>query len=289
MKFHRGLWSVALAGLCAAGLGVDAGGRPDARLVLVAGQNDFLAQEPILVTARLEGVSGATLPAGPGKAGDTWLRFEIVPPVKLRSGAKPLPLEEKGANLPATARTYDLLEWFQFPAQGSWTVRAVVERKGAVLAAAPLKVTITRPAKDDREHGPVDRLHHIPWSNYTTNAFCGDCFDLVKNWPRSRLARYAHYWNGVHHQHKKEYDKALASFRVAAEDPRFVLAEHAEYGTIECLAAQGENAAAVDLCGDVVRKVQERHGRTAVGTVALLAERIAVRLLEEAGERVAGK
>ena len=28
-------------------------------------------------------------------------------------------------------RTYDLLEWFQFPAEGSWTVQAVVERRGA--------------------------------------------------------------------------------------------------------------------------------------------------------------
>ena len=72
--------------------------------------------------------------------------------------------------LPNLRRRYD---------EGSWTVQAIVEHKGATLKSAPVQIALARPAKGDKEQSPVDRLHHTPWSNYTTNAFCGDCFDLV--------------------------------------------------------------------------------------------------------------
>jgi TolA-binding protein len=91
----------------------------------------------------------------------------------------------------------------------------------------------------DAERNPVARLHHLPWSNYVTDKFCGDTFDLVKQWPKSKLARYAHYWSGLHLQHTKEYDKAIASFRtVLADYPDFVLAPDADLGIVECLVAQ---------------------------------------------------
>ena len=284
-RLHRGLWAGAALTLLAAGQLVTSADPPvnSAPLVLTAGQKEFLTQEPILVTVGVENRRGAVLPASPGKASEATLRFEVRPAVKPRPNAKPLPLEAKAADLPATIRTYDLLEWFQFPAQGSWTVQAIVEHKGTTLRSVPLPVAIARPAKGSKEQNPVDRLHHTPWSNYTTNAFCGDCFDLVKQWPDSRLARYAHYWNGVYHQHKQEYDKAIDSYRTVRERyPDFVLADHAEYGIIECLAAQKENAAAVDACADLFRRLQERDGKTGVRTAQLLADRTATRLLDEA-------
>src|SRR5262249_2435034 len=158
---------------------------------------------------------------------------------------KPLPVEAKGEGLPVAVRTYDLLEWYEFPAEGSWTVRLVAGENGKTVKSAPLKITLRRPAKDDKEHGPADRLPHPPWSTATTNAFCGDTFDLVKRWPESRLARYAHYYNGVYQQHKKEYAKALESFRAAAKHyPNFFLAEHADLGIVECLRALGKTAEA---------------------------------------------
>src|SRR6516164_1394392 len=74
---------------------------------LQAGQKEYLTLEPILVTVR----SATALPAAPGKG----LRFEIQPPVKARSGAKPLPVEGANTEGTVTSRVYDLLEWFQFP------------------------------------------------------------------------------------------------------------------------------------------------------------------------------
>jgi hypothetical protein len=283
------MWAVgaALALFCA-GQMVTSADPPvnSAPLILKAGQKDFLTQEPILLTVQVDGPRGTVLPAGPGKVGDTTLRFEVSPAVKARPNAKPLPLEAKGADLPATIRTYDLLEWFQFPAQGSWTVQAIVEHKGTTLRSVPLPVTIGRPAKGDKEQNPVDRLHHTPWSNYTTDAFCGDCFDLVKQWPDSRLARYAHYWNGVFHQHKKEYDKAIASYRtVLTNYPNFVLADHAEYGIIECLTAQSENAVATDRCADLIRRLHERDGKAGTRTAQLLADRTATLLIRQGEAR----
>jgi hypothetical protein len=202
---------------------------------LVAGQKDFLALEPILVSVEGAGKQVLNLPAGP----DQTLRFDVKPALKPRSGAKPLPLE--GRVPVAGKRIYDLLEWFQFPAQGTFTVQAVLGTGANAVRSEPISITIHRPGKDDPEAGPVDRLHHTPWSNYVTDRFCGDTFDLVQRWPDSKLARYCHYYNGLFHQHKKEYDKAVASFRtVLAKYPDFVLADNAQYGLAECLAAQGK-------------------------------------------------
>src|SRR5262245_17931638 len=140
-------------------------------LNLTLPQKDFLALEPILVTVRLESQHIHALPAAPGESKSGTLRFEVKPEVKARAKAKPLPLEAQGADLSASARRYDLLEWFDFPAKGgTFTVRAVVEHKGLKLASTPATITISRPEKNDKEFGPVDRLHHIPWSNYTTDA-----------------------------------------------------------------------------------------------------------------------
>src|SRR6266545_5987675 len=274
MRLHRGIWVVALALLCTGRMGTSADGPAGTvPLSLTASQKDFLTQEPILLTARLA-QAGVVLPPGPGKLGETTLRFEVTPAVKVRPNAKPLPLETRGADLPATLRTYDLLEWFQFPAEGTWIVQAIVEHKGAILKSTPLKIVIARTAKGDKEQHAVERLHHIPWSNYTTDAFCGDCFDLVKQWPDSRLARYAHYWNGVFHQNKKEFDKAIECYRTAAKVPGFVLAEHARYGVVECLLAQGRKAEATRENLALLSVLEKRccEGTTAV---LLLARRTA--------------
>jgi hypothetical protein len=210
---------------------------------LLVVQKEFVTLEPILVTVRLDEKGAATLPAIP--SGKSPLRFEITPAVKPRAGAKPLAVEGKTDK--ARVRLYDLLESFHFPAEGSFTIRAVVEQNGSRLSSAPVSITLRRPAKTDPEWGPVDRLHHMPWSNYITDAFCGDTFDLVKRWPDSKLAPYCHYFNGLHHQHKKEYDKAVASFRiVTTKYPDFALAADADLGLVECLLIQGKRAEAAE-------------------------------------------
>jgi hypothetical protein len=197
-------------------------------------QKEFLTLEPILVTVSLDDKSVPTLPTEVG--GKSGLRFDIKPPVKPRPGAKPLVAEAK--NQAKTRRVVDLLEWYQFPAEGTFTVQATYEDQRGLRTAAPVTVTIRRPTKEEGETGPVDRLHHMPWSNYVTDAFCGDTFDLVKQWPKSKLAKYSHYWSGLHLQHKKEYEKALASFRIVVEQyPDFVLVEHARLGIRECTTA----------------------------------------------------
>ena len=165
------------------------------------------------------------------------MRFEIEPAVEPRAGARPLPEEARAAT--ALARKYDLLEWFQFPGSGTFSVRAVYERAGARLTSGPITVTLRTPMKGDADFDAVDRIHHVPWSNYETNAYCGDTFDVVKRWPDSRLARYCHYWNGRYSQNRKEYAKAIASYEsVIAGYPGFALADDALRGIEECRKSQ---------------------------------------------------
>jgi hypothetical protein len=256
--------TVGLALLLTAGsvVSADKPGKAKETIRLSAGQKEYLTLEPILVTARLKSASIPGLPAGPGKALGA-LDFDIKPAVKVRPKARPLPLEAKGAKSSAQVRTYDLTEWFQFPAKGSFTVRAVVKHKDGSLTSEPITFTIRRPAKGDAEAGPVDRIHHTPWSNYDTNAFCGDTFDVVKRWPKSKLARYCHYWNGRYSQHKKEYAKALASYRVVVDRfPDFPLAEHAAYGIAECLLAQDKKEDARKHLLALRDKLKQRAGKS---------------------------
>ena len=252
-----------------------AAGKGDLRLT--AGQKEFLHQEPILV--KVEGPRGLALPAAPGAGKLGTLRFEAEPAVKPRKGGKPLPLEGRVAG--AAVRTYDLTEWLAFPEKGTFTIRAVVEQAGATRTSTPITVTIRRPGKGDAEAEAVGRIHHTPWTNYDTNAFCGDTFDVVKRWPGSRLARYCHYWNGRYSQNKKEYDKALASYRtVLKEYPDFALADAAEFGVVECLHAAGKIAEA-KRCNEALRKkLQQRSSKagTGTGTVQELADAMARRL-----------
>jgi hypothetical protein len=82
----------------------------------------------------------------------------------------------------------------------------------------------------------------------------------------------------VFHQNKKEYDKAVESYRTAAAIPDFVLAEHAAFGLAECLVAQKKTAAAAEILEALNRKVQSRLAGTDAPTVQLLAQRLAVQL-----------
>ena len=212
-------------------------------LQLTGAQKEYLTHEPILVTARLLTASPQwRLPPGSGKNAAGTIRFEVTPAVKERPGARPLPFEAAQAS--GSQRVYDLLECLQLPAEGTFTVRLVLEQGSGRLKSDPITFSLRRPGKGDPEQGPVDRLHHLPWSNYVENAFCGDTFDLVKSWPKSRLAKYAHFWNGLHSQHKKEYDKAIASFRAVTEYPDFVLAEPARRAIAQCAAARAAAAPA---------------------------------------------
>lgn len=208
---------------------------PDDNLTLKASQKEFLALEPILVVVKAPSGLTAGVPVEVGaKEG---LSFDIKPAVKPRPNAKPLPQEAKTRGQAVKSRLVDLLEWHQFPAEGTFTVQAKLQS----FTSTSITFTIRRPAKEDAEWGPVDRLHHMPWSNYVTDAFCGDTFDLVKRWPESKLTKYCHYWNGLHHQHKKEYDKAIESFRLVADKHAdFVLASHAKQGIAECVVAKGK-------------------------------------------------
>jgi len=234
-------------------------------LRLAAGQKEFLTLEPILVTIQGTSKQVPSLPASPGKL----LRIDVKPALKPRGGAKPLPVEGRVDS--ASKRTYDLLEWFQFPAEGAFTIQALIQNGDTVVSSDTISITLRRPGKTDPEAGPVDRLHHIPWSNYVTDAFCGDTFDVVKRWPDSKLAKYCHYYNGLHHQHKKEYDKASASFRIVTEKyADFILADAAQFGMAECLHAQKKTEEALPLLakqlnnrrldGSAVRVLNERLG-----------------------------
>jgi hypothetical protein len=246
-------------------------------LVLSAAQADHLTLEPILVTVHLSG-KDATLPAGLEKGP---LQIQITPAVKLRQGAKPLPLEGKVDSAPR--RCYDLLEWYQFPAEGTFKVQAIVGDGSAKVTSPAVTITIRRPGKQDAEWGPVDRLHHMPWSNYVTDCFCGDTFDVVKRWPESKLARHCHYYNGLYSQHKKEYDKALASFRIVTEKyPDFVLADAANYGIAECLMAQGKRAEAMDHVAALQKAIRQQAANVAGSAcVSALADRLADQIRKE--------
>jgi TolA-binding protein len=240
-------------------------------VVLSAAQVDHLTFEPILVTVQLSG-KHATLPAGVEKGP---LQFQITPAVKLRQGAKPLPLEDKVQSAPN--RHYDLLEWYQFPAEGTFKIQAIVNDGSAKVTSPAVTITIRRPGKEDAEWGPVDRLHHIPWSNYVTDSFCGDTFDVVKRWPESKLAKYCHYYNGLYSQHKKEYDKALASFKIVTQTyPNFAFADAANYGIAECLMAQGKRAEAMDHVAALQKAIRQRSASAAGnGCVSALVDTLA--------------
>ena len=276
----------AWVGATAPGRADDPSARTKEALHLTAGQQEFLWLEPILVTVRVDGDRAAGLPPALGSGKPGTLRLQVDPPLKPRPGAKPLPLESQGAAINAPCRHYDLFEWFLFPEKGgSWKVQAVYEGKGITLTSESITVTVRKPGQGDAEAGPVARIHHAPWSNYDTNAFCGDTFDLVQKWPKSRLAKYCHYWNGRYLQSKKEYAKAIASYRLAADNyPGFALAEDAAYGIVECLYAQKKlaeakkaNAALRQQLSDQAAKasIQSGTGQTVVQRLAHgMAERI---------------
>jgi len=241
------------------------------------GQKEFLSLEPILVTVRAPG--NGSLPAVPGKGKGGTLRFSIEPAVNPRKAAKPLPLEGQTGEASVSSRRYDLFEHFAFPDKGgTWTVRAVLDREGGALTSEPISITIRKPAANDKEQQPVARIHHTPWSNYDKDKFCGDTFDLVKSWPDSRLARYCHYWNGRYSQNKKEYDKAIASYRTVVEKfPDFPLADDAAFGIVECLHAQKQFADAHKANLLLRDKVKGKSG-----AVAALVEEMGRRLSREA-------
>ncbi len=255
-------------------------------LQLVAGQKEFLTLEPILVTVRLDSGQVDRLPAAPGQGKEAVLRFEVDPPLKPRSGARPLPLEGQAADAKVQARLFDLSEWLVFPDKGTWKIRAVIAHKGGKLVSSPIAVTLRRPAKEDAEVAAVARIHHVPWTNYDTNAFCGDTFDLVKQWPSSQLARYCHYWNGRFSQNKKEYDKAIASYRIVLEKyADFALAEHAEFGIVECLCATKNLKEAQKLNTALRQKLDDRaaKSRTGKSVVRQLAQQMSERLNRDLG------
>jgi hypothetical protein len=249
-------------------------------LQLRAGQKEFLCLEPILVHVYLPGKNGPGLPAVPGEAKTGKLRFEVEPAVKPRPRAKALPLEAQASETSIQSRLYDLSEWFLFPDKGgTWKVRAVFEHNQSTLRSEAVTITIRKPGKDDPEQQPVARIHHTPWSNYETNAFCGDTFDLVKRWPDSRLAKYCHYWNGRHLQHKKEYAKALANYRMAEKYADFALADHAAYGVVECLVAQKKLAEAQKYNAALRQRLAGQKGSQ--GAVQQLAQQMSQRLDRE--------
>ncbi len=258
-RLHSG-WIVGLALLLTGSLApaADQSAKRGEGLHLTASQKDFLRLEPILVSVRLESDQSKGLPAAPGTSKRGTLRFEIKPAIKPRKGARPLPLESQ---VPASARArhYDLLEWFAFPDKGTWTVQAVYEANGVKRTSSPLALTIDKPDPKDPEHEPMARLHHTPWTNYDINAFCGDTFDLVKRWPNSRFAKYCHYWNGRYLQNKKEWAKAIASYRTVVEKyPDFALADAAQFGIVQCLYAQKKMADARKLNTALRKKLSER-------------------------------
>jgi hypothetical protein len=278
LALSAGLWTTP---------GLAAGGQQ--ALHLTAGQKEFLCLEPMLVTLRLDAAPSQGLPPAPGDSKLGTLRFEIDPAVKQRPGARPLPLEGQDATINAARRHYDLLEWFAFPDTGGpWTVRAVFEQNGAKLVSETIAVSISKPAKGNAEFDPMSRLHHTPWSNYDTNCFCGDTFDLVQKWPTSQFAKYCHYWNGRYSQSKKEYDKAIASYRTVIEKyPGFVLADAASFGVVECLYAQKKLADAETANTALRHKLDGQATKagakpaTVASTVDALVNAMSVRITRE--------
>ncbi len=266
----------------------DKNGSAKEGLHLTAPQKDYLWLEPMLVTVRLDAKGVDDLPAAPATGKGGTLRFEVEPALQPRKGAKPLPTEARVA-AKARTRRYDLTEWFAFPDKGgTFTVRAVVEHDGTTLTSAPLTVTLRKPAKGDAEHEPMARIHHTPWSNYDTSAFCGDCFDVVKRWPQSRFVKYSHYWNGRFQQNKKEYAKAIDSYRALVEKyPGCVLADDAALGIVECLAAQKKLPEAQEANAALLRRLADRDAKSGTGPTAVrvLAEEIARRIKQDLGTK----
>jgi len=269
----------------------DASGKPAEGLHLSVQQKECLWLEPVLVSVRLQSERLPGLPALPGKSKAGTLRFDITPAVKARPNAKPLPLESAGADMNVPTRRYDLFELFTFPnTGGTWTVKVVLEQGDVTLTSAPVTFSIRQPEKGSAEVQPVARIHHTPWSNYDTNAFCGDTFDLVARWPSSRLAPYCHYWNGRYSQNKKEYAKAIASYRTAAEKyPDFVLSADAEYGVVECLVAQGKLAEAQKVNAELRAKLPQRCKKAGIpGTSGeTVVDRLAQRMSESISRQLA--
>jgi hypothetical protein len=311
---HR-LFVRLLALVMASGLGLGEARAADTQdaLHLSCSQKEFLCLEPMLVTVRLDSARHQGLPAQPGAVSKAMhaskskskaeqsaaleaskrgtLKFDIQPVVKERPGAKPLPLEQQDPEAKVQQRTYDLLEWFAFPDQGGpWTVRAVFEHGGTKVVSDRITVRLSRPAKGDPEFEPMSRLHHTPWSNYDSNAFCGDTFDLVQKWPASRFAKYCHYWNGRYSQNKMEYDKAIASYGVVLEKyPDFVLADAAEYGIIECLLAQKKMPEAQKRAVALGQKLRDQATKvgikpgTGLTSVHQLTQNVAAQLQRDPG------
>lgn len=251
--------------------------RSQRTLVVSAAQADHLTKEPILVTVQDSG-KVATLQAGLDQGP---LQFQITPAVKLRKNAKPLPLEGKVDS--ASMRRYDLLEWYEFPPEGTFQFQAVIKDGSVQVTSQPVTITIRRPDNQDAEWGPVDRLHHLPWSNYVTDRFCGDTFDLVNRWPDSKLARHCHYYNGLFSQYKQEYNEAIASFKIVAENyPTFVFADAANYGIAECLMAQGKRAEAMAHIATLQQAIRQRPaGASGSSCVCALLDRLAGEIRRE--------
>jgi TolA-binding protein len=103
------------------------------------------------------------------------------------------------------------------------------------------------------------------------------------SWPESKLARYCHYYNGLFSQHKKEYDKAIASFKIVAENhPEFVFADAANYGIAECLMAQGKRAEARGHVAALQKAIRQRSANVAgSGCVSALVDRLADQIRKE--------
>jgi TolA-binding protein len=132
----------------------------------------------------------------------------------------------------------------------------------------------------DGAGGPRAGGHHAPLGfrdRLHPQAGQGRCrVRADERWPSSRFARYCHYWNGRHLQHKKDVAKALESYRTVVEKyPDFALADHAAYGVAECLAAQGKYAEAAAQTAALRRRLAARGDQTAVRKLAdALAQRL---------------
>jgi hypothetical protein len=143
----------------------------DDALQLTIGQSELLHKEPVLVNLRLQPAAVKALPPQPGNGDGGTLRFEFEPGIEphvvadWRRPGKPLPLEAASATGEVTSRDYELLEWYQIPKEGTFSVRAVFEHDGTRLTSQTVKFTIRAPASDDSEHDPVGRIHHLPWMN----------------------------------------------------------------------------------------------------------------------------
>lgn len=254
----------------------------DSPVGLTLTQKEFVWLEPMIATVRVAGEKPVALPAGPEEGR---LRFVIEPEVKRRTDAKPLYVESRAAHLQVNLRRYDLFEWFSFPQKGgTWTVKAVVTHDGSEVTSQPIRFSMAPVAKGHDDYLAMRRLHHPPWSNYEVNKFCGDTFDLVKQWPTSRLAKYSHYWSGRYSQNKGEYEAAIGSYRIVIEKyPDFVLVDYAGYGIVECLAAQNKHKEALEEIGRLL-KLCSRCARKAGGgcatdsTVRVLAYDLDMRL-----------